>query len=165
MVPALRTPGLVRTTVTTAAVVLVLAAPRHAARAQTEICGDLDASGAITAADALRLLQRAVGQDVTLQCPVCQSSTTSTITGPTTTLGGGPTTTVPIGTTTTVATCSFPGASCNVNADCCQNEGSAICCDESCVFAQACKLIASPCECDAQCCSGVCGSAFAGLCD
>src|SRR6185369_2856176 len=127
------------------AVVLIVAAPCRGARAQTDTCGDLDSSGAITAADALLLLRRAVGQDVTVQCPACQSSTTTTITGPTTTLGGGPTTTIPIGTTTTVGTCSFPGGSCTANADCCQNEGASLCCDGSCLFEQACGQVAEPC--------------------
>jgi hypothetical protein len=44
-----------------------------------------------TASDALVCLKKAVGQNVTLNCP-CGSSTTTTVSGPTTTLGGTTTT-------------------------------------------------------------------------
>jgi uncharacterized protein YkwD len=41
--------------------------------AATDICGDHDGNGALATSDALRLLRRAVGQDVTLDCPdVCE---------------------------------------------------------------------------------------------
>ena len=39
----------------------------------TAICGDLDGSGTIAASDALFLLKRAVGQQVTISCPACPS--------------------------------------------------------------------------------------------
>jgi len=45
-------------------------------------CGDLDGSGTVAASDALVLLKKAVGQDVSLSCPSC---TTTTTTGSTTT--------------------------------------------------------------------------------
>jgi putative iron-regulated protein len=46
-------------------VALVAASPAHA----QQQCGDLDNNGSVSAADALRLLQKAVGQDRTLLCP------------------------------------------------------------------------------------------------
>jgi hypothetical protein len=46
---------------------------RTAVGSQTcELClCDVDGGGTISAADALRALKKAVGQDVTLSCPVC----------------------------------------------------------------------------------------------
>ncbi len=53
------------------------------ADAQTEICGDLDGSGAAVATDVLLLLQFTVGLPVTVQCPNCSGTTTSTTTSTT----------------------------------------------------------------------------------
>jgi len=36
-----------------------------------EVCGDGDGYGTVTASDVLRVLRRAVGQTVVLQCPDC----------------------------------------------------------------------------------------------
>jgi hypothetical protein len=41
-------------------------------------CGDFDANGVIAAPDALRVLKRAVGQDVALQCPGCSEEPVTT---------------------------------------------------------------------------------------
>lgn len=54
------------------------------AAAQTEICGDLDGSGTAVATDVLLLLQFTVGLPVTVQCPNCSGTTTTTSTVPTT---------------------------------------------------------------------------------
>lgn len=44
-------------------------------------CGDVDASGKIVASDAMRLLRKAVGQDVEVTCPyACLETTTTTTT-------------------------------------------------------------------------------------
>ncbi len=48
-----------------AAALLVLCALGHA---DAQVCGDVDASGKVTASDALRLLKRSVGQPVVLTC-------------------------------------------------------------------------------------------------
>ena len=50
------------------------------AAAQTEICGDLDGSGTAVATDVLLLLQFTVGLPVTVQCPNCSGTTTTTST-------------------------------------------------------------------------------------
>jgi len=92
---------LVRRALVVVAAGFFVAASSRVAGAQPSVCGDLDDSGAITAADALRLLQRAVGQDVPVQCPGTSASTTTSLGGPTTTSLGGPTTTV-TGPSTTV---------------------------------------------------------------
>jgi len=70
--------------------VLVLA---HSAIAAAPQCGDLDESGTIAATDALLLLKRAVGQNVTLLCPVCSTTTTLPATTTTSTTS---TTTMPM---------------------------------------------------------------------
>jgi hypothetical protein len=46
-----------------------IVAPPSIAFSETTICGDHDANGSAGAADALRLLRYAVGQQVTLECP------------------------------------------------------------------------------------------------
>lgn len=56
--------------------VLVLAA--RPAMAVHETCGDHDGSGTIAATDALLLLSSAVGQPVSLQCPACPTTVTTT---------------------------------------------------------------------------------------
>lgn len=56
------------------------------AYAQPQLCGDLDANGVIAATDALRLLQRAVGQQVVIQCPPCNGVTSTTMATSTTTM-------------------------------------------------------------------------------
>lgn len=52
-------------------VVLTLASTGFAA---TNICGDLDGSGTVSAPDALRLLRFAVGQNVSIECPIAVAS-------------------------------------------------------------------------------------------
>jgi uncharacterized protein YkwD len=47
---------------------ILLFTPAHS-RADTQICGDHDGNGAIGVSDALRVLRRAVGEEVTLECP------------------------------------------------------------------------------------------------
>jgi hypothetical protein len=81
---------------TTALLVLLAGSPGYS---DTQICGDFDGSGLAAASDALLVLKAAVGQNVTLQCPVCPGSTTTT-TGFTTTTS---VTTTSIGATTSTA--------------------------------------------------------------
>jgi hypothetical protein len=52
-----------------------IAATPSIASGETTICGDHDANGSAGAADALRLLRFAVGQEVTLECPSTGSET------------------------------------------------------------------------------------------
>jgi len=56
--------------------VLLLAA--RPAMAVHETCGDHDGNGVIAATDALLLLSSAVGQPVSLQCPACPTTVTTT---------------------------------------------------------------------------------------
>ena len=48
--------------------------------ASASMCGDVDTSGSISATDALRVLSKAVGLEVDLQCPVLEVCSTTTTT-------------------------------------------------------------------------------------
>jgi len=63
-----------------AAIFLILAQVGYAAD-----CGDVDKSGSITGADALRVLRVAVGLPSTLQCPCAEDCSQTTTTSTTTT--------------------------------------------------------------------------------
>jgi hypothetical protein len=161
---------------------LVCASSRPAL-AQSEICGDLDGSGAITASDALLLLRRAVGAGGDISCPQCGPTTTvapttTTTVGPTTTTILAPTTTTTVAptTTTTVLGCASLGGSCVVDTDCCEvfpppltagGAGTVLpsCCDGHCTIFGYCVGSGSPCVCGAHCCSGSCGESVPGQCD
>jgi hypothetical protein len=130
---------------------IVLAAFAAPAVAATDVCGDLDGSGSLVASDALLLLKRAVGQNVTVQCPDCPNP----------------------------PTCAELGESCTVTEDCCPvdtpppivgNRGAAVgspapCCGGTCQVFGVCKGDDLPCSCGAECCSGSCGQQVVGECD
>jgi hypothetical protein len=44
------------------------------ARSDDPVCGDVNASGGVTSSDALAVLKKGVGQDVTLKCPPLSGS-------------------------------------------------------------------------------------------
>jgi len=83
--------------------VLVIASEVSAA---TDLCGDLDGNGAIVATDALILLRKAVGQNLSIECPAACPVTTTTTSTTTTT---PPTTTLAPTTTTTTLVPSVCG--------------------------------------------------------
>ncbi|HXC52415.1 MAG TPA: hypothetical protein VN634_16150 [Candidatus Limnocylindrales bacterium] len=72
---------------------------------------DVNASGGVTASDALGCLQAAVGQPVTLTCPPCDQSTTTSTTTTTTTIDSCPT-------VIALTTHAGYGAACASNGDC-----------------------------------------------
>jgi len=60
---------MIRRTVVTIVVAALLCTATDSALAGEPICGDVNASGEVTAGDALLVLQKAVGQSVELECP------------------------------------------------------------------------------------------------